>query len=258
MIRLYALIAMAAIQLAADDRPVNRVASTEWDNVLPQVADGSGWSTRIMLVNLDTVAAPYTLYFYDDDGAPWSLALKGSASGPASSLSGMIPVGGSVFLETAAAGSKLGQGWAYLSTQKWISGMAVFKAAWLPTNDAEAVVPLTSEVDVDFFMPFDNRDGYVTSIALVNPSPTTTANVTAQFRNPDGTVISEQIIPLGPRKHKAFETTNEFPVTQGKHGVIEFKVAGGQAAASALGLLFSPRNTFTSIHTVSLDPYLVP
>jgi len=61
---------------------------------------------------------------------------------------------------------------------------------------------------------------------------------------------------LGPRQHTAFETTSKYPETQGKNGVLEFQVPGGQVAASALGLLFSPRNTFTSIHTVSFDPYI--
>jgi hypothetical protein len=242
--------------LLADGGLKNKVAITEWDNVLPQIADGAGWSTRIMLVNMGTAAAPFTLYFYKDDGTAWNITLKGSATGPSSSWSGTIPVGGSLFLETPGTDSQINQGWAYLSTQYWVSGMAVFRAAWLPTNDAEAVVPFASEVDVDFFIPFDNRNGYVTSVALVNSWSTASANVLVQFRNPDGTVIRTDTITLAPRQHMAFETTNKYPETLGKNGVIEFKEPSGQVAPSGLGLLFSPRNTFTSIHSVSIDPYL--
>jgi hypothetical protein len=249
---------LAAMPLLADGGRSNKVGVSEWDNVLAQVADGSGWSTRIMLINMDNVAATFTLSFYKDDGTAWKIALKNSTSGPSSSWSGVIPVGGSLFLETTGAGSSIDQGWAYLSTQRWISGMAVFKAAWLATNDAEAVVPFSSELDVDFFMPFDNRNGYITSLAMVNPWATGTASVSLQFRNPDGTVILSDTIQLEPRHHVAFSTYERYEAVRGKNGVIEFKVPGGQMSASALGLLFSPRNTFTSIHTVSIDPYVFP
>jgi hypothetical protein len=256
MKKLCAMVLLAGMPLLAGEGPRNQVAVTEWDNVLPQIADGNGWSTRIMLVNMGTVVASFTLYFYNEDGTAWNISLKGSATGPSATWSGTIPVGGSLFLETPGTGSAVTQGWAYLSTRDWISGMAVFKAAWLPTNDAEAVVPFASEVDVDFFIPFDNRNGYVTSIALVNSWSTATANVQVQFRNPDGSVIRSDTIQLAPKQHMAFETTTKYPETQGKNGVIEFLEPSGQVAASGMGLLFSPRNTFTSMHSISIDPYL--
>jgi len=135
--------------------------------------------------------------------------------------------------------------------------MAVFKAAWLPTNDAEAVVPFAGEADAFFFIPFDNRNGYVTSIALVNPYPKVTASVVVQIRNPDGTVIKDDTIQLLPGQHIAFETSNRYPESAGRNGVVEFYVdPSTNVAVAGLGLLFSPRNTFTSIHSVSIDRYL--
>ncbi len=260
MLRLCAIILVAGtLLMGADGQGKRNAGVSEWDNVLPQIADGDGWTTRIMLVNMDSSPAPFTLHFYSDNGSDWNVPLKGSATGPSPSFSGTIPVGGSLFLETEGTTPTLSQGWAHLSTQKWVSGMAVFKAI-IPTNDAEAVVPFSSEVDVDFYLMFDNRNGYVTSLALVNPYSTGTASISVQFRNPDGTVILNDTIPLGPREHIAFSTTGRYPDTGGKNGVIEFKVSGGQVAASALGLLFAPglRGTFSSIHTVSIDPYLFP
>ncbi len=264
MKRLSVWLVLIGTPLIGAGGPVNRVSVTEYDNVLPQIADGNGWSTRIMLVNMGSTAAPFTLSFYQDNGAAWSIALKGSATGPSPTWSGTIPVGGSLFLETTGAGAAVSTGWAYLSTQSWISGMAVFKEDYVdPATSkpvfAEAVVPFASDVDVDFFIPFDNRNGYVTSVALVNPYANGTASIVVKFRNPDGTTLrNDDTIQLGPRLKTAFETTSKYPASQGKNGVIEFQVPGGQVAASALGLLFSPRNTFTSIHSVSIDPYLYP
>ena len=56
-------------------------------------------------------------------------------------------------------------------------------------------------------------------------------------------------ITLTALNHMAFETTNRYPETIGKNGVIEFTV--GTWGVPALGLLFNPRGSFTSIHALS-------
>jgi hypothetical protein len=96
----------------------------------------------------------------------------------------------------------------------------------------------------------------VTSIAIVNPWTDRSAPVSILFRNPDGTILRPQDdFTLTALQHKAFETTTTYPETAGKNGVLEFVVTGN-AGASALGLLFNdPRNSFTSVHAVSIDPH---
>jgi hypothetical protein len=245
------------LPLIGEEARTNKVYQTEWDNVLPQVADGGGWSTRIWLVNMGDTEAKFNLWFYKDDGSAWNVTLKENPQ--ASNVwRDSIPVGGSRFYETARTDpATTSQGWAYLETTSWISGAASFIADWQGMY-AEGVVPLTPENDIDFFIPFDNRNGYVTSVAIANAYLTETATLTVQFRNPDGTVIRDATIQLGPLQKKAFKTTDEYPETLGKNGVIEFAETGGKAAASALGLLFSPRGPFTSIHSVSIDPHYFP
>lgn len=258
----YALALLACLPLLGEEARTNKVYQTQWDNVLPQVADGGGWSTRIWLANMGDTEAKFNLWFYKDDGSAWNITLKENPQ--ASEVwRGSIPIGGSLFLETARTDpAKTSWGWAYLETANWISGAALFKADWMNPQTgkevfAEAVVPLTPENDIDFFIPFDNRNGYVTSVAIANSYLTETATLKVQFRNPDGTIIPirEDSLQLGPLQHTAFETTEKYPETLGKNGVIEFTETGGKAAASALGLLFSPRGPFTSIHSVSIDPH---
>jgi hypothetical protein len=260
MRQFYALVLLACMPLLGEEARTNKVYQTQWDNVLPQVADGGGWSTRIWLVNMGDTEAKFNLWFYKDDGGAWNITLQGNEQ--ASNVwRGSIPVGGARFLETARTDpATTSQGWAYLETSDWISGAALFKADWMDPQAgrqmyAEGVVPLTPENDIDFFIPFDNRSGYVTSVAIANSYLTETASMSVQFRNPDGTVIRTDTFQLGPLQHMAFSTTERYPETLGKNGVIEFTETGGKAAASALGLLFSPRGTFTSVHAVSIDPH---
>jgi hypothetical protein len=256
MRKLCALMLLGSLSLLAGGLAPNRVAVTEYDNVLPHIADGDGWYSRITLVNMDTVAATVDVMFFNEDGTPWTIGLKGQ-DGTYSDWQFTIPVGGSVFLETLGTDSTTNKGWAYMSTSNWVSGNGAFVANWLPTNDAEAVVPFTSEVDTRFFIPFDNRPGFVTSLAIVNPDTTTTANIIAQFRNPDGSVFYADTISLAPMQHLAFSTVERYgSVVQGKYGAIQFTVGPtGSGRASALGLLFNNnRNSFTSVHSISVDP----
>ena len=61
MRKLCALMLLGSLSLLADGLPPNRVAVTEYDDVLPHVADGNGWFSRITLVNMDTVPATVDL-----------------------------------------------------------------------------------------------------------------------------------------------------------------------------------------------------
>ena len=240
------LLLLTSISAIAADGQKNGVSVLTTDCVLAQVADGGGWGTRITLVNMDTVVASYRLWFRDDTGKSWPVSLNG---GQASNVwAGTIPVGGSVFLETPDTAHDTSQGWAYLETGQRVSGMGVFKAD-LGSHDAQAVVPLSNLLDSDFYMPFDNRVGYVTSIALVNGDASQNAGVTLTFRNPDGTTLLVDRITLNPLQHMAFATAQKYPSVDTKNGVIEFTVNGH--GASALGLLFTNHQSFTSVHALS-------
>jgi hypothetical protein len=259
MKRLCAIALLAGVNLLAVGPAKNNSYSTAYDNVLPQVADGGGWTTKITLVNMDVVPATFNLWFYaDPDGAPWNVGFKGQ-TGTQSMWTFTIPVGGALFLETPGTADQTSQGWAYLdSPLYWVSGMGTFKATWFPANDAEAVVQFASEIDNHFFIPFENRFGYVTSMAIVNPWPDRNANVAVQFRDPSANIIRTDNFVLAPLQHKGFSTAIQYPESDGKNGVIEFRVTGdvvGQnVGASALALLFSQRNTFSTIPTAAILP----
>jgi hypothetical protein len=257
---LCALVLLMSLPLMAAVRQQPNIYVSQYDNVLPQVADGGGWSSRITLVNMDSVAASFTVSFFHEDGTPWNIALK-DQSGAQAVWTFALPVGGSLFLETPGTDTQTNVGWALLTSNNWVSGVGAFKGTWLATNDMEAVVPFASQYDgiptigLNFYIPFDNRAGYVTSLALVNSSSTAPCALTIQFLNPDGSILyTDNTITLDPLHHMSFETTNQYPQTAGKNGAIVFTVTSGNGA-SALGLLFNDnRHSFTSIHSLSILP----
>ncbi|MEN6533289.1 MAG: hypothetical protein ABFD89_06475 [Bryobacteraceae bacterium] len=219
------------------------------DSVLPHIADGNGWKTLITLVNMDSEAVEYALTFHSSgSSALWSLDLAGV--GKVNTVSGTIPIGGSVFFETTNPPGATATGWAQLENNyNNIGGMAVFRFSPGDLQDTEAVVPFASKYDDDFYIPFDNRNGFVTSIAAVNPSTYSAATVFVEFRDASGARILLDTITLQPLEHLAFSTVEKFPETDGKNGVIEFTTSA--YGISALGIRFNPKFSFTSVHALS-------
>jgi hypothetical protein len=172
-------------------------AFTSIDAVLPQapstktishVADGMGWRSSMLLVNTDTVAAPYTVTFWKDNGTAGSgtgssivSLVLASTSAPAS---GTIPVGGSVTIQTADSDpNNLTEGWAQVTSSQSIDGTAVFR--YDPTSQ-EAAVPLLTSGGASLEIPYQVGNGFALGVALANPSATQTATVTEVTRDLNG------------------------------------------------------------------------
>ena len=71
--------------------------------VLAEIAGGGGIQTTITLVNLESLPAPYTLTFYDDNGNP--LTLGTTAGAPSSQLTGILSSGRSTGNHAVGAGA---------------------------------------------------------------------------------------------------------------------------------------------------------
>ena len=212
---------------------------------IPQVADGSGWKTTIVLVNTDSDPAPYTLSFRDAFGIPIALPLQGI--GPVTSYSDVIPVGGSRTIETQGTASNLIQGWGEVVAAKSINGTAIFRQHAAGSVDTEGAVPLKSSSGIHFLVPFDNTQGFVTAMAMLNPDSARTATVNIVFRDENGQQISTGSLVLGPGTRQAFVLPNQFSGLANQRGVAEFTSA---VEVSALGLRASPRYTLASIEPI--------
>ncbi|MFN7938286.1 MAG: hypothetical protein U0R19_33465 [Bryobacteraceae bacterium] len=210
-------------------------------SVISQIADGGGeWKTTITLVNLDTVAAPFTLRFWGQQGASLTLPITGG--NPTDVIEGTIPVGGTRIIETQGGATPLVQGWAELTTTRHIGGLAVFRQRASGRADQEAAVSLTA-TGTRFVLPFDNLDNFVTSMALVNSSATIGATVNVVIRDEAGQQIGTDTITLNGRGQTAFELRTRMTSTQNRRGTAEFS---STSQITGLGLRFNPGGAFTS------------
>src|SRR5262249_29907000 len=73
--------------------------------VISHIANGARWKTTVILVNTDSVPAPFTVNFWKDDGSPFTVTLVDGRS--LASVSDTIPVGGSRTIETDGLASTL-------------------------------------------------------------------------------------------------------------------------------------------------------
>jgi hypothetical protein len=224
---------------------------------LAQVMDGGGTSTIITIVNLDSVIASYTLFFYDDNGHP--LTLSTTAGAPAVSLSGSLPVGGSTIFQTNGGGSAVIQGYAVLATQNQVGASAVFGMT-LGGVFVQASCPLDTGLDYLIAIPFDQTTGATaarTGLAIansfgdqtyqINGGSTVTVAVTFYDQNGTATPLTSVVLPFG--QHTSFMFDEKYPQTVGKKGILMFQgtdALGSSYAYKVLGL-HATAATLTSI-----------
>jgi hypothetical protein len=215
---------------------------------IPQVADGNGWKTTIVLVNTDSDPAPFTVTFRNAYGVPVAMPLNGI--GPVTEYSDVIPAGGSRTIETQGTAANLIQGWGEVIAGKSINGTAIFRQHAAGSVDTEGAVPLKASAGKHFLVPFDNTQGFVTAMAMLNPDSAQTAHVSTTFRDENGQLISTQSIVLAVGSRQAFVLPTQFPELANVRGVAEFSSA---VEISALGLRASPRYTLASIEPIDLS-----
>ena len=222
------------------------------DDVIPHLVFGDTWNTAVTLVNLSNEEAEVPVEFFQQDGEPMLVPI--ADVGIFSELKVTIPAHGSVTFQTVGLSTDSPtQGWAKLDLTccQEITGLAVFQQS-IAGRDSEAVVPFASSAADRSGMVFDNTEGFVTGVAMVNPSETSVSTVTMNFRLEDGRRIHLDQFIMDPREHRAFALNAAFPQTRNRKGTIEFIAHGGGIAL--LGLRFSPRGTFTSFHSFEPPP----
>jgi hypothetical protein len=205
--------------------------------VIPQVADGQGWATTIVLTNTSTGDLPFTLNFKQAvaNGAgvttPWSPPFQDT-----SALGVNIPAGSSIFLRTPGNAAALSQGWAELVADPRVTGYAIFtelSAKGLKQDSTAPAVSASSRI----LVPFDNTPGLIMALALVNPNASA-ETVSVNFRTSDGTVSTDTVpaLPsqLPPQGQITFLMPSQFPETANKSGLAEFYVSSGTISLIAL------------------------
>lgn len=236
--------------------------------VLSQVVGGRGWSTRILLANVDRSSeARVSLTFWPGSRSEPDALLRflGVGNLANSMLTVSIAPGGVTQLETDSKADQQWEGWVQITGPASVGGTAIFRQSISTTRDIEGAVPLRNPLGNRFLLAFDNtsqggscvpgRSDFITSIAIANTESAGT-RVTVAARDESGSpiVLGRRSIDFGARGHNAFELTHSdyFPELSCRRGVVEFSAT---TALSALGLRFNrARRAFTSLEPVTFDP----
>lgn len=216
---------------------------------ISQIADGAGWKTTIILANTDTVPASFTLQFWQANGSPLTLSIGGQGM---QQVAGQIPVNGTTTIATDGSSSTLSTGWGQLVTSNSIGGTAIFRESVPGRQDSEAAVPIIKPASPTLLLPYDDTNGLVTTLALVNPDPSNAAAITANVYDQNGNLLANGVINLPPLGQQPFSLSDQFPAAANHSGLAVFSNPGG-GPITGLGLRFSGA-PFTSIQMLTPPP----
>jgi hypothetical protein len=234
------ILILCAASLCAEDK---EIVFTGFGGAINQVVDGAGWKTTMTFINFSNIKmASAVLNFYDDSGAPMTLATN-LGTFPAFTLT--IPPKGTITLTTAGLKSTLSQGWGQLVSSDKIGGTTVFTFVALGQPTYEASEPLDTDKQTDYVLPFDHTNGYATGFAVENPFSFSPLTVLVVFRDQNGNQILTDSLTLAAFEHRAFTLTQRYPQTVNLFGTVEISTSG--LWLNVLGLRFSPSGVFTSV-----------
>jgi hypothetical protein len=210
--------------------------------IIPQIADGGGWQTTIVLTNTGTSAAAAGLLFFQstDNGSTqgWNPPFLETSSPQSLAL----PAASSTFLHTPGTAQTLSEGWAELQASPGVVAYAIFTqfAPGRPNQDGTApAAPAANRI----LMPFDNTSGFVTTMAIANPN-SSIASVTVSMQPGGGQPTALAPITLPPNGYMAFTLPQQFPSTSGFNGLLEF--ISSSASISIIAIRFNATGAFTA------------
>jgi hypothetical protein len=135
------------------------------------------------------------------------------------------------------------QGWAELVSDTPITGTVVFTQTSWDGSDSEAAEPVSSPPGDRIVLPFDNAQGFLTGLAILDGNSSDAPFAMVILRDENGEYLGAEYIPQVSHRSESFFLAERFPSTQGRRGSIEFRAPG----ISVLGLRFSPSGSFTTV-----------
>ncbi len=209
--------------------------------VIPQIADGGGWQTTLVLSNTSAGTTSASVTFFQESGGgattAWNLAFNEVSSTQNISL----PSGGVLIIHSADTANLTTVGWAQVSGDPAIVVYAVFTqiVTGRPNQDCTVLASATSS---RVLMPYDNTNGFATSMAIANTG-LTAQTITVATKNSSGSTVTQTSITLPPQGHTSFAVPTQYTVTGGASGMAEFTSTG---TISVIAIRFNPSGSFTT------------
>ena len=157
-----------------------------------------GWRTTFVLANRATTAASATINFYDDNGAPMSLAIGGQQQ---TQTAISIPALGVTEFKTDGTGP-LRTGWATVQSPQSLSGIALFALSDSAGNviDEVGAPPSTPLRSLSVFV--QSGSGTSTGIAIANPN-NSAASMTLILKDSSSNELARSSFTIAPMGHLA-------------------------------------------------------
>lgn len=289
VVRLLPFLCLSASLLAQTPTPNHgaverspQVANAQAFGLLPQIVDGDIWSTVIKVVNLDSQSVEkYELDFYDESGNPADVSFIGQA-GPVNKLSGSLSPGQTATFATpvTSPGTKVQTTWAvlnsantgnYISTyesiRNTIPSINYFAETSVATETGfhNAAIPNSNPAGVisGGYLPFDNTNGALTALAVVNPDFTGTLGtdtLLVQVIDSNGSVIAQHDLQQLKGTHHDFLIQNQWGETRGMVGTLYILPSTGTfSPVSILALSSYATANYKTLATINvLRPSTTP
>jgi len=229
--------------------------------VTPQVVDGDGWQSTIVVTNTSTIAATAALQFFQTidaagDTAPWTLPTVEDVN-----LSDItLAPGATVLVHTPDRAATLTQGFGELVASPGVQAFVIFTLYVPGRQNQDGTAPAANPAS-DILVPFDNSPGFSTGIAVVNTSGAAEVlNVNIVFAS--GGTFTATLPSIPAQGHAAFSLATLFPETAGQQGTLELSTqveieadakdrarprVEPRSTFSVIGLRFNPTGAFTSL-----------
>lgn len=230
------------------DVAAERSISLPSTGVIPHVAIGGAWRTIFTVVNdHQTRQLKTTLSFWRSDGVRLGVTLNdGSRDIIGNVFEITLPPHGSLKLETVNVPRDVVTGWVDVEPESIFGAVfAVFRATLQGRPDYEALVTQEWSINDMLLIPFDNRSGFGTALAIANAWSISPLVFDAEILDANGSLIASHRETLGPNSQAAFQTSERWGSTRNRNGVIRLRVVSGWGI-SALALLFNPSGSVTT------------
>ncbi|MEO8126809.1 MAG: hypothetical protein ABJF23_05930 [Bryobacteraceae bacterium] len=248
---LCALFTVLPLCQAAD---ANAPKETKIDNarIFPFFASGGGWQSTISLINVFESGISYRLSFRGVNGQPLVVSYR-TPDGrviAADTIQGQLNDDSSATFVLIDTGG-LQTGWARLDYdgESRIAGFVTFRQRIAGRPDFESSVTLAREDETPVYMPFDNTQGYATTLALTNPATSDNTDLQLRFWDASGSEITTRNITLAAGTTTAFSVPERFPELAGRSG--QLRIQGSASRLATLALRFNPSGAFSTIPVAS-------
>jgi hypothetical protein len=211
--------------------------------VIPQIADGGGWQTELVLTNTGTTATTVTLNFFQSTsgGATQNWTPPFLETSVLQNIP--VPAASTVFLHTPGTAGSLSEGWAQVTGGgSAVSTYAIFTQTVPGRQNQDGTAPAAASTS-RMLVPFDNTNGFVTTIAIVNTTASSESIAVSAQPN-GGSAVQLSPITLPANGYSAFTLPQQFTSIASTSGLLEFYASSG--SFSLIALRFNPTGAFTA------------